>query len=176
MKNGVLRNVFLGIPFFYVFVDFYRNNFEMTFSKSFFLFFTFAALFFAAPVFAEEQSDSAIHEDVQETENSDFSKNYIDSIGYKNILPLDFYSNTKDIDFMALPYITMGKKSSSYGNEITRSDDDVFYKTIFINRKDNKISENKIKEVYEKFIEDFDGTKKTTKKKSVTKTKKTKKS
>ena len=75
MKNGVLRNVFLGIPFFYVFVDFYRNNFEMTFSKSFFLFFTFAALFFAAPVFAEEQSDSDIHEDVQETENSDFSKN-----------------------------------------------------------------------------------------------------
>ena len=104
------------------------------------------------------------------------SKKYIDSIGYKNILPMAFYSNTEDIDFMALPYITTEKKSSSYGNEITRSDDDVFYKTIFINRKDNKISENKIKEVYEKFIEDFDGTTKTTKKKSVTKTKKTKKS
>lgn len=104
------------------------------------------------------------------------SKKYIDSIGYKNILPLSFYSYTEDIDFMALPYITTEKKSSTYGNEITRSDDDVFYKTIFINRKDNKISENTIKKVYEKFIEDFNGTTKKTKKKSAIITKKTKKS
>lgn len=89
---------------------------------------------------------------------------------------MSFYSYTEDIDFMALPYITTEKKSSTYGNEITRSDDDVFYKTIFINRKDNKISENTIKKVYEKFIEDFNGTTKKTKKKSAIITKKTKKS
>ena len=73
-KRG-FKKCFSWNPVFYVFVDFYRNNFEMTFSKSFFLFFTFAALFFAAPVFAEEQSDSECS-DSEQTEEG-IKKTYI---------------------------------------------------------------------------------------------------
>ncbi|MCR4735309.1 MAG: ATP-binding protein [Treponema sp.] len=101
------------------------------------------------------------------------SKKYIDSIGYKNILPLSFYLNTETIDYMALPYITEENNTRTHDRLIIPSADDTFYKTIFINRKDENVSENQIKDIYKKFIEDFDGSKKHgTKKKTKSSTKK----
>ena len=94
------------------------------------------------------------------------SKEYIDSIGYKCILPNVFTYEYKRIDFMALPYITEKKEGFGIERNIIPSADDLFYDTVYKNRLDKSVTKKEIKDTYKLFIKDFDDEKKCTVKKT----------